>query len=91
MAIAVMFTPPSMSAAQYDEIMKRLEQVGAGAPAGRRYHACHTSDGQLRVFDVWDSRESFEQFASTLMPLLQQLGVDPGQPAISEIHNIVEG
>ena len=30
------------------------------------------------VFDVWTSQEAFDRFAKTLMPILQQLGVDPG-------------
>ena len=40
MAITVIFTPRSMDARQYDEIIKRLENAGASAPAGRLYHVC---------------------------------------------------
>lgn len=90
MAIAVVFTPPSMNFEQYDECIRRLEKAGAGQPSGRLYHACYKSGEQLQVFDVWDSMESFERFGQTLMPVLQQLGINPGQPAISEIHNIIE-
>jgi hypothetical protein len=91
MAITVVFTPVSMTTAQYDEVIERLEQAGAGTPAGRLYHVCSHSGDQLRITDVWESGETFEQFGQTLMPLLQQLGVDPGQPAISPVHNIVKG
>jgi len=91
MAIAIVFTPPSMDAAKYDEIIRRLNEAGQGAPAGRLYHACYGSGDRLRVFDVWDSRESFENFGQTLMPILQEMGVDPGQPEFSEIHNTIEG
>jgi hypothetical protein len=41
--------------------------------------------------DVWESGEAFEQFGQTLMPLLQELGIDPGQPAISSVHNVIKG
>jgi hypothetical protein len=91
MAITAVFTPASMTTAQYDEVIKRLEQAGAGTPAGRLYHVCNRSGDQLQVIDVWESGETFEQFGQTLMPILQQLGVDPGQPAISPVHNIVKG
>jgi hypothetical protein len=91
MAITVVFTPASMTTTQYDEIIKRLEQAGAGTPAGRLYHVCYGSGEQLRVTDVWESGETFEQFGQTLMPILQQLGVDPGQPMISPAHNIIKG
>jgi hypothetical protein len=91
MAIAVVFTPVSMTTAQYDEIITRLEQAGAGTPAGRLYHVSSGSADQVQVMDVWESSEAFEQFGQTLMPILQQLGIDPGQPAISPVHSIIKG
>jgi len=91
MAITVRFTPKSMSAAQYDECIRRLEQAGAGAPKGRLYHVCYGSKDDVRVFDVWESSESFDEFGQTLMPILQELSIDPGTPEISEVHNIIPG
>jgi len=90
MAITVVFTPKSMTAALYDDILKRLEKAGASAPQGRLYHVCYGSSSQLNVTDVWESQETFEKFGQTLMPILQQVGVDPGQPAISPTHNIIK-
>jgi hypothetical protein len=43
------------------------------------------------VFDVWDSQQSFERFGETLMPIMKEIGVDPGQPQIMPIHNVVTG
>ena len=91
MPIAVRFTPKSMSNAKYDECIRRLEQAGAGAPKGRLYHVCYGTGDELRVVDVWESSESFDTFGQTLMPILQELGIDPGQPEISEVHNIIPG
>ncbi|PYQ31854.1 MAG: hypothetical protein DMF56_01780 [Acidobacteria bacterium] len=92
MAYIFHFNPDTpMSSTKYDEIMKRLDSAGASAPAGRLYHACYGSADRLRVFDVWDSPASFEQFGGTLLPILQDLGVDPGQPEVVETHNIVVG
>jgi hypothetical protein len=91
MALTALFTPASMNASQYDECIERLEQAGAGAPAGRLYHACFGSGDQLRVLDVWESQESFERFGQTLMPILQQLGVDPGRPDIRPLHRVIAG
>jgi hypothetical protein len=34
------------------------------------------------VFDVWTSQAAFDKFGKTLMPILQQLGIDPGQPSV---------
>ena len=90
MAYTIQFTP-KMTAAQYDECMKQLNAAGASAPAGRLYHACYGAGDRLRVFDVWESTESFEQFGQTLMPILQGIGIDPGTPEITEVRNIVRG
>ena len=91
MAIAVRFTPKSMSTEKYDGIIRRLEQAGAGAPKGRLYHVCYGSKSDLLVVDVWESQETFDEFGQTLMPILQEVGVDPGEPEISEVHNTITG
>ena len=40
---------------------------------------------------MWDSQESFEQFGETLVPIMNELGADPGEPQVAEIHNIILG
>jgi len=90
MAIAIYFHPQSMSAAQYDEAIKRLDAAGAGNPPGRLHHSAFGPPDQMMVFDVWDSAESFEKFGQTLMPILGEIGLDPGQPAIMPLHNMIQ-
>jgi hypothetical protein len=85
------FTPSSFTPTLYDDAIKRLEAAGAGAPAGRLYHAALETDGQIQVFDIWDSEESFQAFGATLVPILAELGVDPGEPRVSPVHNIITG
>jgi hypothetical protein len=85
------FSPKSMSSQKYDECIARLAAAGAGAPAGRLHHACYGSPSELRVFDIWDSSESFDEFGKTLVPILQELGIDAGTPEVSEIHKIIAG
>jgi|SRR6185369_1504312 len=91
MAIVLRFSDPGMTTAKYEEIVKRLEQAGAGSPAGRLYHVCFGDKENLRVSDIWDSRESFEKFGETLKPIMTDLGINLGQPEIIEVHNIIEG
>lgn len=92
MALGYYFRPESMTADKYDEIIRRLDAAGAGNPEGRRYHfAFGEGGGSLSVFDVWDSAEQFDRFGQTLMPVLQDVGVDPGEPAVVEIHNMIIG
>ena len=90
MALAFYFSPtPVMSAQQYDECIKRLKKAGANDPPGRSYHACFGTSDSVKVFDVWTSQAAFDKFGQTLMPILQQIGVDPGQPRVMDIHNVI--
>ena len=89
MALGVYFSPAAMTTQKYDACIKKLEAAGAGKPAGRLYHACFGDPNKLMVFDVWDSQASFDQFGQTLMPILTEVGVDPGQPTVMPIHNVI--
>jgi len=91
MAVAFLTTAASMTAEQYDRIIKQLEASGAGAPRGRRFHVCFGPGHNLRVFDVWDSLEEFETFGKTLMPILaeEQIEMAPAEPL--EIYSLIEG
>jgi hypothetical protein len=91
MAIGVYFSPESMDRAKYDECMRKLEAAGAAAPKGRSYHSCFGEGDKLMVFDIWDSQADFEAFGATLMPILASIPIDPGQPDIMQIVNIVKG
>jgi len=91
MALAILFKPVAMDAHGYGETLRRLEAAGAGAPAGRLYHICHGEGSDLRVIDVWESMETFEKFGQTLMPILKEIGIDPGTPEIRPIHNVIIG
>ncbi len=85
------FAPTGMTAANYDEVIKRLDEAGAGAPTGRLYHVAFGDKDNLKVSDIWDSMENFMAFGQKLMPILNELGVDSGQPEVIEVHNIIDG
>jgi hypothetical protein len=89
MAIGVYFSPAAMSAEKYNECIKLLRNAGAGNPTGRSYHASFGPQDKLMVFDVWTSQAAFDKFGKTLMPILQQLGVDPGQPSVMPVHKVI--
>ena len=91
MAFGFYFAPASFPPDKYDEAIRQLEAAGAGAPEGRTLHVALESNGQIQVFDVWESQEAFEAFGPTLMPILGSLGVDPGQPMLATVHNLIEG
>ena len=91
MAVVLRFTTQGLTEAKYNEIDRRLSEVGAGSPAGRLYHVCFGDKENLRVSDIWDSKESFEKFGATLWPILQELEVPEGELEFLEVHNIIAG
>jgi hypothetical protein len=91
MSLGIYFTPKNFPPSVYDEALKRLEEAGAGSPAGRLHHVAMETDGQIQVFDIWDSQESLDAFGQTLVPIMSDLGADPGEPTVSKIHNIIPG
>jgi hypothetical protein len=91
MAIVVTFTPTAMTAAQYDEVIQRLEAAGADTPPGRLHHVAASDGVNLRVVDVWESPQAFERFGETLVPILQQMGIALPPPEIRQVHNVIGG
>ena len=93
MSIVVRFNPVGLTKQQYDETDKAVgAELGLGAdelPDGCQLHVCFGQDGDLRVSEIWDSREQFEAFGEKLMPVLAKSGVQAGQPDVYEVHKIV--
>ena len=91
MAIGLYFAEGQFPAEKYDQAVRRLEDAGAGAPEGRTFHVALETNGEINVFDIWESQEAFEAFGATLMPILTELGVNPGTPMVAAVHNVIEG
>ena len=70
--------------------MKQLETAGGASPKGRTYHSAFGTPDNVMVFEVWDSQADFDAFGSVLMPILAKNNIDPGQPSIMPIHNVVK-
>jgi hypothetical protein len=91
MSFVLRFTPAGFTAAKYNEAIKQLNAAGAGSPKGRSYHVCFGDPNNLHVSDIWDNMEDFQAFGKTLLPIMNALGVDPGQPVVLPVHNIIVG
>jgi hypothetical protein len=87
MSVLIRFAPASLTAQQYDEAIRKL---GDESPDGREYHVCFGTDGNLRVSEIWDSKEQFAAFGERLMPILAEVGIDPGSPEFLEVHRTVK-
>ena len=88
MAIAAYFHPKGMTLEQFNEVHRRLDAAGAGDPAGQLHHSCFGADGELMVYDVWESEADFGAFGEKLMPILAEMGIEVGEPAVMPIQRL---
>jgi hypothetical protein len=91
-SIVVRFSPTNLTADKYDESIRRHEEDGIKLPPdGMDYHVCFGSEGNLRVSEIWDSREQLEAYGEQLMPILADVGIElSGEPEVLEVHNIIK-
>ena len=92
MPILARFSPKSMTAEQYEQVSQKIESTTQWPADGLQLHVCFGSGDQLRVSEVWESREKMEAFGPTLMPILSEAGIELGsEPEFLEVHNIELG
>ena len=91
MSIVVRFSPTNVDRQKYDESLRRLEQAGLWPnPAGLQLHVAFGDENDLRLSEIWASREQFEAFGAGLMPILTDVGIEfSGEPEVFEVHNLV--
>ena len=92
MSIVVRFHPTNVDRAKYEESMRRLEAAGLWPnPAGLELHVAFGEENNIKVSEIWASREQFQAQAENLMPVLTDLGVEfSGEPEVLEVQNLVK-
>jgi hypothetical protein len=91
MAIVVRYAPQSVTTQQYDQTVERFNEAFGQdfMPEGCEIHVAFVGpDGNVRVSEIWDSREQWEAFGEKLMPVLSEAGIDAGQPEVFEVHRL---
>ena len=90
MAILIRYPATGLTTEQYNAVGQKLQDAGTWPPQGPQgllAHVCFGTSGDLRVSEVWESREHQERFAEKLMPVLQEEGIDvSGEPEILDVE-----
>jgi hypothetical protein len=89
MSTLIRFAPASLTAEQYDNAVRRLYEEGVLPADGLEFEICFGSGDKHRVSQVWDSPEQMAAFGERLAPILAELGIDPGEPEVVDVHNII--
>jgi hypothetical protein len=87
-AFIASFAQASMTADIYANVLKELENAGAGTPSGRIYHVSYITENGVQVIDVWESEEQFKAFGGVLMPILQAKGIS-AKPDIYPLYSSI--
>jgi hypothetical protein len=92
MSIVVRQSPTNLTREKHDDVARRLVSAGVWPdPDGLEFHVLFGSEGDLRVSEIWDSREQFEAFGEQLMPILSDVGIGfSAEPEIFKVQNIVK-
>jgi hypothetical protein len=84
--VMVQFDFPNMTSKQYDQVWEDLRAAGHENPKGLIHHVSAQTDKGLKVVDVWENADKFNEFGQTLMPILTKNGITPTQPIVSPLH-----
>ena len=94
MPVLVRYAPPSMTAEQYEQVSERLQAAGHWPADGMMLHVCFGSGDQMRVSEVWQSREQLEAFQQRLFPVVEDvMGGDlaANPPEMLDVHRVEVG
>jgi hypothetical protein len=77
---------------QYDQVIELMGLQSGQAPPNAIFHWVAETDDGLRVVDVWETKEAYEQFAQEQIgPYSQQVGVPaPPETTYYDVHNIIK-
>ena len=72
MSVMVRFSPKSMTAEQYDAILKKEIELGVHPVKGLEFEVCFGEGDQMKVSVVYDSMVAFEEHGKKLAPIVKK-------------------
>lgn len=88
MAIVVKFEDVPTTREKYDEAKGRLEEAGDWPAPGLIAHAACGASEIESVLEIWESMEAFEAFGPKLIPILEEVGIDAGEPQVLDVYKL---
>ena len=86
MAIAVVYRPPALTAAQYKASWAAGPPVAL--PPGLIFHAGVGEGDDFMTITVWESPERYDQFAPVFQQAMRELGIVLGKPQVLPVHQV---
>jgi len=81
-----------ISPAEYDQMRGVMGITSAPPPGGAFHVAAIGGDGNIRIVEVWDSREQAEAWGDKVAAARAEAGLGGNPPSIEylEVHSIVQ-
>ncbi len=89
MSVLIRFAPESLTAEQYDSAVHRLTEEGILPADGLDYEICFGEGDKMKVSQVWDTKDHLDAFGARVMPILAELGIEPGEPELVGVHSTI--
>jgi hypothetical protein len=90
MAIVMTAEIPA-SADMYDALNKEMGMSEGNLPKGMIAHYAAPTDNGMLIFDIWESKADFEEFAATMLaPAMEKVTGGAGEgikPTVGELYN----
>jgi hypothetical protein len=90
MAVAVEMNFKGATLDQYDQVIQKMGLTPGGAtPPGAISHWAAKTDEGLRVVDVWETQEAYDQFAAEQIgPYSSEVGItEAPEMRVYEVHS----
>jgi hypothetical protein len=89
MAVAIVMDFEGGTLDQYDQVVQAMGLTPGGpTPPGALFHWVTKTDTGVRVTDVWETQEAFDQYAQEQIgPQTQAVGLSEPQMAVYDAHN----
>ena len=88
--LVVIFESKELTQAQYDSVLVEMGEKLANA--NRPIHIAFQKGDSWCVVDVWESEEALNDFAmNVIIPAFTKLGIQPPQPQVFPLHNLMNG
>ena len=94
MPVVLVHQGAGLTKESYEEVVRKVSGgSGLNSPAdwpveGLLVHSAGEAEGGFRVVDVWESEEAVRRFGETLVPILQEVGVE-AEPEMYAAHAFV--
>lgn len=89
MSMLVRFPPSNVTKDQYESVRSALTEAGNWPADGCQIHVAFGDDQDIRVSEIWESKEKFEAFGETLQPELEKAGIQlTGEPEFFDTHRV---